>query len=84
MASNFRGSTMDSQMMFNIGISLIGFLGGWTLNRIYQAIDRLDKDVRDMPHTYVSKDDYKSDLSDIKSMLNKIFDKLDTKADKTK
>ena len=75
---------MDSQMMFNIGISLIGFLGGWTLNRIYQAIDRLDKDVRDMPHTYVSKDDYKSDLSDIKSMLNKIFDKLDTKADKTK
>ena len=75
---------MDSQMMFNIGISLIGFLGGWTLNRIYQAIDRLDKDVRDMPHTYVSKDDYKSDLHDIKNLLNKIFDKLDTKADKTK
>tara|TARA_R110000868_G_scaffold171552_3_gene407240 strand:+ start:1528 stop:1755 length:228 start_codon:yes stop_codon:yes gene_type:complete len=75
---------MDSQMMFNVGITLIGFLGGWTLNRIYQAIDRLDKDVRDMPHVYVSKDDYKSDLSDIKSMLNKIFDKLDTKADKPK
>jgi hypothetical protein len=75
---------MDSQTMFNIGISLIGFLGGWTLNRIYQAIDRLDKDVRDMPRVYVSKDDYKSDLSDIKSMLNKIFDKLDTKADKPK
>jgi hypothetical protein len=47
-------------MMFNVGISLIGFFGGWTLNRIYQAIDRLDKDVRDMPHVYVSKDDYKS------------------------
>jgi hypothetical protein len=73
---------MDSQQMFNIGISLIGVLGGWTLNRIYQAIDKLDKDVRDMPHTYVSKDDYKSDLSDIKSMLNKIFDKLDSKVDK--
>ena len=70
--------------MFNVSITLIGFLGGWTLNRIYQAIDRLDKDVRDMPHVYVSKDDYKSDLSDIKSMLNKIFDKLDTKADKPK
>ena len=70
--------------MFNIGISLIGFLGGWTLNRIYQAIDKLDTDVRDMPRVYVSKDDYKSDLSDIKSLLNKIFDKLDTKADKPK
>jgi len=75
---------MDSQMMFNVGISLIGFFGGWTLNRIYQAIDKLDKDVREMPRVYVSKDDYKNDLSDIKSMLNKIFDKLDTKADKTK
>ena len=75
---------MDSQMMFNVGITLIGFLGGWTLNRIYQAIDRLDKDVRDMPHVYVSKDDYKSDLTDIKNLLNKIFDKLDTKADKPK
>lgn len=71
-------------MMFNVGISLIGFLGGWTLNRIYQAIDRLDKDVRDMPRVYVSKDDYKSDLTDIKNLLNKIFDKLDTKADKPK
>mgnify|MGYP003645232594 CR=1 FL=1 len=75
---------MDSQMMFNVGISLIFFLGGWTLNRIYQAIDKLDKDVRDMPHTYVSKDDYKSDLTDIKNLLNKIFDRLDTKADKPK
>jgi cell fate (sporulation/competence/biofilm development) regulator YmcA (YheA/YmcA/DUF963 family) len=57
-------------------------LGGWTLNRIYQAIDRLDNDVRQMPMSYVARDDYRTDLKDIRDMLGKIFDKLDGKVDK--
>jgi hypothetical protein len=57
-------------------------LGGWTLNRIYQAIDRLDSDMRQMPHTYVNREDYRGDVAEIKTMLGKIFDKLDGKADK--
>jgi len=28
-------------------------------NSIFHAIERLDDDVRNMPHNYVSKDDYK-------------------------
>jgi hypothetical protein len=35
-----------------------------------------------MPHNYISKDDYKADIRDIREMLGKIFDKLDNKADK--
>jgi hypothetical protein len=73
---------MDYQFLFNLSISVAAFFGGWTLSRIYTAIDRLDKDVRDMPIIYVAKDDHKSDMRDIKDMLNKIFDKLDGKADK--
>jgi hypothetical protein len=73
---------MDYQLLFNLSISVAAFFGGWTLSRIYTAIDRLDKDVRDMPIIYVAKDDHKSDMRDIKDMLNKIFDKLDGKADK--
>jgi hypothetical protein len=73
---------MDYQTLFNIAVAVAGFLGGWTLNRIYQAIDRLDNDVRQMPHNYVNRDDYRSDVSEIKNMLSKIFDKLDGKADK--
>jgi hypothetical protein len=73
---------MDYQVLFNLAITAAAFLGGWTLNRIYTAIDRLDKDVRDMPHLYVSKDDYKTDLREIRDMLGKIFDKLDHKVDK--
>jgi hypothetical protein len=73
---------MDYQVLFNIAVAIAGFFGGWTLNRIYIAIDRLDGDVRAMPHNYISKDDYKADIRDIRDMLGKIFDKLDNKADK--
>jgi hypothetical protein len=73
---------MDYQVLFNIAVAIAGFFGGWTLNRIYIAIDRLDGDVRSMPHDYVSRDDYKADIRDIRDMLGKIFDKLDNKADK--
>ena len=73
---------MDYQVLFNIAFTLAGFLGGWVLNNMTKAIDRLDKDVREMPHMYVSKEDYRSDIRDIKDMLSKIFDRLDEKADK--
>ena len=73
---------MDSQTFFNIALGLIAFLGGWVLNNITKAIERLDTDVRAMPMTYVSKDDYRRDIDDIKEMLGKIFDKLDSKVDK--
>jgi hypothetical protein len=73
---------MDTQALFNIAVSLAGVLGGWILNNIWQSIRLLDKDVRQMPHVYVAKEDYKADISEIKSMLAKIFDKLEAKADK--
>ena len=73
---------MDYQALFNIAITLASFLGGWVLNNITKALDRLDKDVRDMPTSYVSKVDYRSDLHDIKTLLTRIDDKLDGKADK--
>ena len=73
---------MDTQQIINVALGLVAFLGGWVLNNITKAIERLDTDVRAMPMTYVSKDDYRRDIDDIKDMLGKIFDKLDTKADK--
>jgi hypothetical protein len=73
---------MDSQVLFNIAVAIAGFFGGWILNNIHRSIDRLDTDVRAMPHMYVSREDYKDDMHDIKEMLAKIFDKLDNKQDK--
>jgi cell fate (sporulation/competence/biofilm development) regulator YmcA (YheA/YmcA/DUF963 family) len=73
---------MDYQVFFNAALGLAAFFGGWTLNNITKTIERLDSDVRNMPHNYVGKDDYRTDIKDVKDMLGKIFDKLDTKVDK--
>jgi hypothetical protein len=73
---------MDYQVFFNSALGLAAFLGGWTLNSITKAIERLDADVRNMPHSYVNKDDYRGDIKEVKDMLGKIFDRLETKADK--
>jgi hypothetical protein len=73
---------MDSQSLINIGIALAGFFGGWVLNRITNSLDRLDDDMKKMPEKYVLKDDYRSDISEIKLMLKSIYDKLDHKVDK--
>jgi hypothetical protein len=79
----------DYQILFNIAFSVAGFLGGWVLNNMTKAIDRLDKDVRDLPHIYVSKDDFKDMREDMKSgfdkidnTLNTIFKRLERKEDK--
>ena len=73
---------MDAQMLFNILVGASGFMGGWILNSISRSIERLDKDVRNMPLTYVTQTHYQRDIDEIKGMLDKIFNKLDEKVDK--
>lgn len=73
---------MDYQVFFNIAVGLAGAAGGWILNRVYIALDRLDKDVRDMPFRYVNREDYRRDIYEIKDICRQIFDRLDHKADK--
>lgn len=68
---------MDYQVLFNIAFTAAGFLGGWVLNNMTKAIERLDSDVRDMPKTYVTKDDWREDMRTLKADMDKGFDKLD-------
>jgi hypothetical protein len=72
----------EGQALFNIIVGIAGVFGGWILNNISRSIDRLDRDVRAMPLTYVTRVDYRADIDEIKAMLNRINDKLDEKADK--
>ena len=85
---------MDYQVLFNIAFGVAGFFGGWVLNNLSKAIEKLDTDVRAMPHTYVSKDDWKdamremkdemrSGFNKIEANLGTIFKKLDHKEDKS-
>jgi hypothetical protein len=73
---------MESQSLFNIIVGLAAFFGGWVLNNITKAIERLDDDIRKLPHDYVAKDDYRRDIDEIKDICKQIFAKLDNKADK--
>ena len=73
---------MDYQVVLNVGAGLIAFLGGWVLNNITKAVERLDNDVRELPRMYISKEDYHRDIDSIKTMCQQIFDKLDNKADR--
>ena len=72
----------DMQIIFNIMVGLAGMFGGWTLNNITRSIERLDRDVRQMPLTYVTRVDYRADIDEVKQILGRIWDKLDDKADK--
>ena len=73
---------MDYQVLFNITVGLSGVLGGWMLNNITRSINVLDRDVRDIPKVYITKEDYRRDIDEIKDICKQIFAKLDSKADK--
>jgi low affinity Fe/Cu permease len=73
---------MDNQQLFNIVVSVAGFLAIFLLNNTTRTIQRLEDKLNEIPLTYVAKDDYRSDITEIKSILKQIFDKLDNKQDK--
>ena len=73
---------MDYQSAFNLALGIAAFFGGFLCNKLWAAIEKLDTEVRELPKVYVAKEDYKSDIHDIKAMLRQIFDKLEAKADK--
>jgi hypothetical protein len=75
-------SVMDNQQLFNLVVSVAGFLAVYVINNLTRTIQKLEDKVNDLPHSYVTKDDYRSDIADIKSILKQIFDKLDNKQDK--
>jgi hypothetical protein len=73
---------MDNQQLFNAIVTFAGFLGGYVFNSMTAKIQKLEDKINDMPHSYVSKDDYRADIAEVKAILKQIFDKLDNKADK--
>ena len=77
---------MDMQTLFNATVGAVLMLSGWILRTIWDAVNDLKKDVqeieRNLPETYVRRDDYKDDMKEVKEILHAIFDKLDGKADK--
>jgi hypothetical protein len=75
-----------TQDLLNLVIGVAGAAMGWMLKVVWDSIRLLQDDMKDLEralHTqYVSKDDYRADIQDIKSMVKAIFDRLERKADK--
>jgi len=75
-----------TQDLLNIVIGVAGAAMGWMLKVVWDSIRLLQDDMKDLEralHTqYVSKDDYRADIQDIKAMVKAIFDRLERKADK--
>jgi len=73
---------MDNQQLFNLVVSIAGFLGAFVFYQVMQRIQKLEDAKENLPKEYVQKDDYRADIKEVKDILKQIFDKLDGKADK--
>jgi hypothetical protein len=77
---------MDTQAIFNlIGGAAIA-VGGWFARELWGAVKELRADLHklevELPRGYVLKDDLDKRMEHIEDMFQRIYDKLDHKADK--
>jgi hypothetical protein len=77
---------MDKQDLINFAFGASASVLGWFARELWAAVKDLKSDLaklrEELPRTYVARDDYKTDIREIKEMLTKLFDRLDNKADK--
>jgi len=73
---------MDNQQLFNLVVSIAGFLAVFVFYQVMQRLQKLEDELKTLPRDYVAKDDYRSDIKEVKEILRQIFEKLDHKADK--
>jgi hypothetical protein len=84
---------MDWQIIINIGAGTLLAVGGWFARQLWDSVKELRKEMSDMrlhvSDQYVKKsevDGFRADMDKrfdrIEVILNKLFDKIEAKADK--
>jgi len=77
---------MDWQSILNIVAGAVLTAIGWWCREIWDSLKSLKSDIQrieiDLPKTYVSKAEINTRFDKIDLVLERIFDKLDHKADK--
>jgi hypothetical protein len=75
-----------AQNLYNILVGVCGAAIGWLLKVIWESVRALQTDMkeieRELRTKFVSKDDYRADIQEIKEMVKAIFERLERKADK--
>lgn len=78
--------TVDAQFLINMVGGSIVAVGGWFARQLWDAVQKLKEDVHqievDLPKNYVIKSDLDNRMKHIEDMFQRIYDKLDNKADK--
>ena len=77
---------MQDQTIINIIIGTALSVLGWFARQLWDAVQDLKDDMQrievELPSHYVRKDELEVRFDKIENMLQRIFEKLDTKADK--
>ena len=77
---------MDWQYLFNL-LGAGAALGvGWWCRQIWDSVNKLKEDVKqieiDLPTHYIKKDEIKERFDRIEMLLDRLYEKLEQKADK--
>jgi hypothetical protein len=77
---------METQTIINVGLGIILTIVGWFARQIWENVQRLQRDLHEievnLPTHYVQKSDYTETMKRIEIMFERIFDKLEQKADR--
>lgn len=77
---------MDWQTIINIGLSAMVATAGWFARQLWDSVKELRRDIHqieiDLPSNYVKKIDIDARFDKLEGILERIFDKLEQKADR--
>jgi hypothetical protein len=78
---------MDMQTLFNTFITILIGVIGWFARTIWDSVKELRDDLHNvevhLPSHYVKQVDINSRFDKLETMMERIFDRLDQKQDKT-
>ena len=77
---------MEWQSIINVCIGALFSVFGWFFRQMWEATQKLKDDITNieiqLPTSYVRKDEMNSRFDKLEAMIEKIFDRLEGKADK--
>jgi len=77
---------LNISVLLNGAISLILVLIGWFMRIMWDSIKRLQADMTELERhnseTYVRRDDYREDMSEVKTLVRQVLYKLNDKVDR--
>ena len=83
----------ETQIFFDVAVAVIGAMGGWILNSVWNAVKELQKADKELAEKvgeievlvagrYMTRDEFNNTLSQVFGKLDTIRDMIATKADR--